>query len=90
VKRCIAPNEFATDDNSFYSRDLGDRPTNLDANLERESRTYDCPRITTVFSQLRLYADTTVDVEQYPPTTFAKTTLAVRASGAALLFHLAI
>ena len=48
------------------------------------SQTYDCPRIMTVFSQLRLYAGTTVNVEQYPPTAFAKTKLAVRASDAAL------
>ena len=39
----------------------------------------------TVFPQLRLYAGTTVNVEQYPPTTFAKTKLAVRASGAGLI-----
>jgi hypothetical protein len=48
------------------------------------------PEIMIVFSQLHLYAGTTVNVEQYPPTTFAKTKLAVRASGADLMVPSAI
>ena len=35
----------------------------------------------TVFSQLRLYDGTALNVEQYPPTTFENTKTAVRASG---------
>jgi hypothetical protein len=44
----------------------------------------------TVFSQLRLYAGTAVNVEQYPPTTFAKNETGRSGEGAAYLFHPAI
>ena len=83
-----APNEFASD-GSFLFKKSKSRPTSLDANLDRQPGlmivgNYDYIR------QLGLYNGTALNVEQYPPTTFAKTKTAVRVSGAAHLFHPAI
>ena len=87
VKR-YAPNEFASD-GSFLFKKSKSRPTSLDANLDRQPGlmivgNYDYIR------QLGLYNGTALNVEQYPPTTFAKTKTAVRVSGTAHLFHPAI
>ena len=88
MKRYVAPNEFASDGSFLFKRSKS-RLTSLDANLDRQPGlmivgNYDYIR------QLGLYNGTALNVEQYPPTTFAKTKTAVRVSGTAYLFHPAI